>query len=127
MSYRETIAAHIIRMMPDDVPLFWDNITAHTPRQQTPFITISIFEKAERQSKPYFYQGTVSFTISAPMGTGPQFHDNITGLIRQYICFTTIGFLSLLDRRVGSPETIGGFSHVTIEVDFIQYAIYAYG
>ena len=127
MPYRETIARHVGRFMPDDVPLFWDNITAHAPHQQTPFVTISIFERAQSQSKPYFYEGTASFTISAPIGTGPEFHDDMIKRIRQYICFTTIGFLSLLDRRVGPPETIGGYSHVTVEVDFIQYESHAYG
>ena len=127
MSYRDIIAAHIIKTMPEDVPLFWDNITGHTPRQQTSFITISISEGGQKQSKPHFIWGTVSFTISAPMGTGPQFHDTIVSAIRRDICFTTVDFLSLLDRRIVNHETIGGYSHLKIEVDFLQFASHAYG
>ena len=127
MGYRDIIAAHIIKAMPDDVTLFWDNITAHTRRQQSPFITISISEIAAKQTIAYFLQGMVSFTISAPMGTGPQFHDEMAALIRKEICFTNIGFLSLLDRRTSPFEAVGGYSHLVIEVDFIHYDGQAYG
>lgn len=127
MGYRDIIAAHIVKTMPDDVTLLWDNITAHIPRQQRPFITISISEVTARDAIPYFLRGMVSFTISAPMGTGPQFHDDMAALIRKEICYTNIGFLSLLNRRTAPFEAIGGYSHLVIEVDFIQYDGQAHG
>ena len=127
MGYRDIIAAHIVKTMPDGVTLFWDNITGHTPRQQRPFITISIAETAARHLSPYFLKGMVSFTISAPMGTGPRFHDDMAALIRKKICFTSIGFLSLLDRRTAPFESVGGYSHLVIEVDFIHYEGQAHG